>query len=149
MSIDVAKKLFVEQLEPAGKRVFVRVDFNVPLKDGKVENDKRLRASLPTIKYLREKGARLVLASHLGRPKGQRVADMSLEPVAGALSELIGAPVMASDLRASAGLVLAGLAARGRTVVRRVYHLDRGYEAIEKRLRPLGARIERFHGAPG
>ncbi len=60
-----------------------------------------------------------------------------------------GAIVMATDLRASASLVLAGLIAEGPTEVRRVYHLDRGYEAIEKRLRPLGARIERFHGAPG
>ena len=62
---------------------------------------------------------------------------------------LSGAIVMATDLRASASLVLAGLIAEGPTEVRRVYHLDRGYEAIEKRLRPLGARIERFHGAPG
>jgi len=60
-----------------------------------------------------------------------------------------GAIVMATDLRASASLVLAGLIADGPTEIRRVYHLDRGYEAIEKRLRPLGARIERFHGAPG
>ena len=64
-------------------------------------------------------------------------------------STLSGAVVMATDLRASASLVLAGLVAEGPTEVRRVYHLDRGYEAIEKRLRPLGARIERFHGAPG
>jgi UDP-N-acetylglucosamine 1-carboxyvinyltransferase len=64
-------------------------------------------------------------------------------------SPLSGAIVMATDLRASASLVLAGLVAEGPTEVRRVYHLDRGYETIEKRLRPLGARIERFAGAPG
>ena len=56
---------------------------------------------------------------------------------------------MATDLRASASLVLAGLVADGRTEIRRVYHIDRGYEAIEERLRPLGARIERYHGARG
>lgn len=64
-------------------------------------------------------------------------------------SQLSGTTVMATDLRASASLVLAGLVAQGRTEIRRVYHIDRGYEAIEERLRPLGARIERYHGARG
>jgi phosphoglycerate kinase len=87
------KKLFVENLQTAGKRVIVRVDFNVPLKDGKVESDKRLKESLPTIKYLKDKGAKVILMSHLGRPDGKRVADMSLRPVADALSALLGSPV--------------------------------------------------------
>jgi len=87
------KKLFVENLQTAGKRVIVRVDFNVPLKDGKVESDKRLKESLPTIKYLKEKGAKVILMSHLGRPDGKRVAEMSLRPVADALSALLGSPV--------------------------------------------------------
>ena len=91
--MSTANKLFVEDLNAAGKRVIVRVDFNVPLKDGKVESDKRLKESLPTIKYLREKGAKVILMSHLGRPDGQRVADMSLRPVADALAGLLGAPV--------------------------------------------------------
>jgi phosphoglycerate kinase len=91
--MSTANKLFVEELNAAGKRVIVRVDFNVPLKDGKVESDKRLKESLPTIKYLRDKGAKVILMSHLGRPDGQRVADMSLRPVADALSGLLGAPV--------------------------------------------------------
>src|SRR6185312_12822592 len=65
-TMSTGKKLFVEDLSVTGKRVIVRVDFNVPLKDGKVESDKRLRESLPTIKYLREKNAKVILMSHLG-----------------------------------------------------------------------------------
>jgi phosphoglycerate kinase len=91
--MNTGKKLFVEDLDVSGKRVIVRVDFNVPLKDGKVESDKRLKESLPTIKYLRDKGAKVILMSHLGRPDGKRVADMSLRPVADALSGLLGSPV--------------------------------------------------------
>jgi phosphoglycerate kinase len=91
------KKLFVEDLDTAGKRVIMRVDFNVPLKDGKVESDKRLKESLPTIKYLRDKGAKVILMSHLGRPDGKRVPDMSLRPVADALAALLGTPVAFAD----------------------------------------------------
>ncbi|HET9932433.1 MAG TPA: phosphoglycerate kinase, partial [Polyangiaceae bacterium] len=87
------QKLFIEDIDPSNKRVIVRVDFNVPLKDGVVESDKRLKESLPTIKYLREKGAKVILMSHLGRPDGKRVPEMSLEPVAKALGGLLGAPV--------------------------------------------------------
>ena len=90
-------KLFVEDLPVANKRVIVRVDFNVPLKDGKVESDKRLRESLPTINCLREKNAKVILMSHLGRPAGKRVPDMSLRPVADALSALLMAPVAFAD----------------------------------------------------
>jgi phosphoglycerate kinase len=95
--MSTGKKLFVEELNAAGKRVIVRVDFNVPLKDGKVESDKRLKESLPTIDYLRKKGAKVILMSHLGRPDGQRVPDMSLRPVADALAGLLGAPVAFAD----------------------------------------------------
>jgi phosphoglycerate kinase len=96
--MSTGKKLFIEDLAPAGKRVIVRVDFNVPLKDGVVESDKRLKESLPTIKYLRDKGAKVILMSHLGRPDGKRVPEMSLAPVAKALSGLLGAEVQfASD----------------------------------------------------
>jgi phosphoglycerate kinase len=96
--VSTQSKLFVEDIQVQNKRVIVRVDFNVPLKDGVVESDKRLQASLPTIKYLREKGAKVILMSHLGRPDGKRVPDMSLEPVAKALGGLLSAPVkFASD----------------------------------------------------
>jgi phosphoglycerate kinase len=96
--MSTGQKLFIEDLDPRGKRVIVRVDFNVPLKDGVVESDKRLRESLPTIKYLKDKGAKVILMSHLGRPDGKKVADMSLAPVAKALSGLLGSDVkFASD----------------------------------------------------
>ncbi len=86
-------KLLIEDLDLAGKRVFIRVDFNVPIKEGKVEDDTRIRASLPTIQYALENGGRVILASHLGRPKGERVEKYSLKPVAEHLSTLLGKPV--------------------------------------------------------
>jgi len=90
-------KLFIEDLDLRGKRVIMRVDFNVPVKDGKVENDKRLRASLPSIQYVLGKGASLVLMSHLGRPDGQKIAKYSLRPVAEKLAGLLGKPVAFLD----------------------------------------------------
>ena len=83
----------VRDLDPRGKVVFCRVDFNVPLDGTTITDDRRIRASLPTIELLLEKGARVVCASHLGRPKGQRVAELSLAPVAERLGELLGKSV--------------------------------------------------------
>ena len=91
-------KLSIRDLELSGKRVFVRVDFNVPLEKGRVADDTRVRETLPTLKFALERGARLVLASHLGRPKGKADPKYSLRPVAGRLLDLLGVPVeYASD----------------------------------------------------
>jgi len=91
-------KLTIQDLDLRGKRVFIRVDFNVPLKDGVVTDDTRIRETLPTLKLAMEKGGRLVLASHLGRPKGGPDAKYSLKPVAKKLEELLGKRVaFASD----------------------------------------------------
>jgi phosphoglycerate kinase len=76
-----------------GERALVRVDFNVPIKDGKVTDAKRIVGALPTIEWLRQRGCRVVLMSHLGRPKGKRVAEFSLEPVAAELERQLGVPV--------------------------------------------------------
>ncbi len=90
-------KLSVEDLKINGKRVLMRVDFNVPLEAGKVANDKRIRAALPTIKYIVDRGGKLILMSHLGRPKGERIPEMSLKPCIPALSELLGKAVGFAD----------------------------------------------------
>src|SRR3954468_19707777 len=86
-------KLSIRNLDLKGKRVFIRVDFNVPLKDGRIGDDTRLRASLPTVQYALDAGATAILASHLGRPKGKKNPDLSLRPVAERFAELLARPV--------------------------------------------------------
>lgn len=91
--MNALNKKSVEDLDVKGKRVLVRCDFNVPLKDGEITNDKSIVAALPTIKYLMEQGAKVILCSHLGRPKGEYKPEFSLAPVAKRLSEYLGVDV--------------------------------------------------------
>jgi len=91
MSIEALRT--IETIDVRGKRVLLRCDLNVPLKDGVITDDGRIRASVPTIKYLLEQGASLVITAHLGRPKGERKPELSLAPVAQRLGELLGIPV--------------------------------------------------------
>lgn len=92
-------KKTVEDISVTGKRVLVRCDFNVPFKDGKIADDKRIRGALKTIQYLKDNGAKVILCSHMGRPKGEFKMEFSLAPVAKRLSELLGCEVkMAKDV---------------------------------------------------
>ena len=106
--MEALNKMTVEDLEVSGKRVLVRCDFNVPLKDGVITSDKRIVASLPTIKYLIDNNAKVILCSHLGRPKGEFKPEFSLAPVAVRLSELLGKEVkMATDVVGESAQALA------------------------------------------
>lgn len=87
-------KKSVDDIQVKGKRVLVRCDFNVPLKDGKITDENRLVQALPTLKKLIADGGRLILCSHLGKPKGEPKPELSLAPVAARLSELLGQPVV-------------------------------------------------------
>ena len=104
----------LQNFDVAGKRVFLRCDLNVPLKNGEITDDGRIRASLPTIKTLLANGASIVIAAHLGRPKGEAKPELSLAPVAKRLSELLGAPVQfagavtGSDVTSKATALKAG-----------------------------------------
>ena len=101
-------KKTIEDVNVAGKRVLVRCDFNVKMENGVITSDKRIVASLPTIKYLIANGAKVILCSHLGRPKGEVVPEFSLAPVAARLSELLGQEVkMAKDVVGESAQALA------------------------------------------
>lgn len=95
--MDALNKKTIEDIDVKGKRVLARCDFNVPLKDGEITNDKRIVAALPTIKYLMENGAKVILCSHLGRPKGEYKPEFSLAPVAKKLSEYLGVEVKLAE----------------------------------------------------
>lgn len=116
--MNALNKKTIEDIDVKGKRVLVRCDFNVPLKDGVITDDKRIRASLPTIKYLLENGAKVILCSHLGRPKGEFKPEFSLKPVAARLSELLGFEVkIADDVVGESAQALAASVKEGEAVL--------------------------------
>ena len=90
-------KKTVDDIQAKGKKVLVRCDFNVPIKDGKITDETRIKGALPTIKKLVNDGAKVILCSHMGKPKGEVVPSLSLAPVAARLSELLGKEVVFAD----------------------------------------------------
>ena len=122
-------KKTIEDIDVAGKKVLVRCDFNVPLKDGVITSDKRIVEALPTIKYLLSKGAKVILCSHMGKPKGEIVAKYSLAPVAARLTELLGQTVeLAADtIGADAKAKVAALK-EGQAVLLENTRFDKGEE---------------------
>ena len=106
--MNVLNKKSVEDIDVKGKKVLVRCDFNVKMEDGVITSDKRIVASLPTIKYLLDNGAKVIACSHLGRPKGEFKPEFSLAPVAVRLGELLGKEVkMAKDVVGESAQALA------------------------------------------
>jgi phosphoglycerate kinase len=129
-----------------GKRALVRVDFNVPLAEGRVSDDTRIRAALPTISYLRDKGARVVLCSHLGRPKGGPDPRYSLRPVAAALEGLLGAPVtFIEDPLAEGSAIVTKRLPRGGVAVLENTRFYPGEEKNDAELAAAFARLGDFY----
>jgi phosphoglycerate kinase len=125
-----------------GKRALVRVDFNVPMENGQITDDTRLRAALPTIEVLRRKGAKIALLAHFDRPKGKRVPSMSLKPIAPALAKLLGAPVAFADdcVGASAAATIDALPPGGVALLENT----RFHEGEEKNCPELASQIAKL-----
>jgi len=146
-------KLFIEDLELAGKRALIRVDFNVPVKNGVVESDKRIRAALPTIKYALDKGASVVLMSHLGRPNGQKNTKYTLAPVAKRLEELLGRPVqflsdcVGPDVEAACGSLKAGQVVLLENVRFYIEEEGKAKDADGNSIKADKAKVEEFRAA--
>jgi phosphoglycerate kinase len=142
-------KRSLESLNPAaieGRRALVRVDFNCPIKDGQVTDNTRIRAALPTIKYLRDKGARLVLLSHLGRPKGGPEAKYSMQPVVRELERLLGAPVtFLTDPLSDDAVTLTRRLARGAVAVAENTRFHPGEEKNDGELAQRFAALGDFY----
>ncbi len=120
-------KKTIEDIDVSGKKVLVRCDFNVPLKDGQITSDKRIVASLPTIQYLLDHHAKVILCSHLGRPKGEVVPEFSLKPVAARLSELLGLPVkMAADVVGESAVTMAAGLKEGEVLLLENVRFEKG-----------------------
>ncbi|MEC8263100.1 MAG: phosphoglycerate kinase, partial [Pseudomonadota bacterium] len=122
--------LFIDQIDTSGKRCLVRLDLNVPLADGTVSDDTRIRRVLPGLVALRKTGARLIILTHLGRPKGRVVPEMSVKPVAAALSALLGCEVpVESDVTGSGGRAAAERLADGNVLMMENLRFHPGEEA--------------------
>ena len=120
-------KKSVEDIDVAGKRVLCRCDFNVPTKDGKITSDKRIVAALPTIQYLVKHNARVILCSHMGKPKGEVKPELSLQVVADRLSELLGQPVkMAKDVVGESAQALAASLKNGEVMLLENTRFEKG-----------------------
>jgi phosphoglycerate kinase len=125
--MNVLNKKTIEDIDARGRRVLVRCDFNVPLADGKITSDKRIAASLPTIQYLLGQGAKVILCSHLGRPKGGFDPEFSMKPVAARLGELLGLPVkMAADVVGESARSLAAGLGEGEVLLLEHVRFEKG-----------------------
>ena len=139
-------KKSVRDVEVRGKRVLVRVDFNVPMADGNVTDDTRIRASIPTIQFLLEEDARVILVSHLGRPKGKVVEALRMEPVARRLADILGRPVVkASDVAGPSSKALAANLQPGELLLLENVRFHPGEEANDEALaREMASLAEVF-----
>ena len=125
--MNVLNKKTIEDINVKGKKALVRCDFNVPLKDGAIASDQRIQAALPTINYLLEQGAAVILCSHLGRPKGEVKPEFSLKPVAARLAELLSAPVkMADDVVGESAKALAAALKPGEVLLLENVRFEKG-----------------------